>query len=442
VPRFAFALIVLVFLGRALTALVAVPPWQEPDEPSHVNYLRIVTRQANAPVLEGDAESEREILRSMVKYQWWEHYGRPRPTSVPGRFEEADRATSLDAMLPGPRPYYIVAGWLVSLYKGGAVGELYLLRLLSVVFGAATLWVTWAAVSELYAQRTAMVVTSLAALHPQFAFVSASASPDALVILLGTVVWWQSMRLVRDPARITALALLWAAALIAIATKRLGFPLVFVAAGITVAAVYRAACQGWRPTPLVIARGAVVVATAGLAASMLAPQTVHTIFWRMFEETPLTGSTRVLVGLAWDAAAPFTTGLFESWWLAVGWGRYLPPRWWISIAYALAVIAFLGVAHRWLRAADGTTRFELGAMVTILLLQGAAVYWVFLRIGHGAQGRHLFPCLVPALVLLWLGIDQWVAIRYRAHAAVGIVTLFALLDYTGWMLVAFPAYFA
>ena len=41
-------------------------------------------------------------------------------------------------------------------------------------------------------------------------------------------------------------------------------------------------------------------------------------------------------------------------------------------------------------------------------IQMLAVYWTYFRLGNGAQGKSLFPVLVPCLVLLWVGIEAWV----------------------------------
>ena len=75
-----------------------------------------------------------------------------------------------------------------------------------------------------------------------------------------------------------------------------------------------------------------------------------------------------------------------------------------------------------------------------LLVETSAVLWVFYRIGAGAQGRHLFPALVPSLTLLWLGIEQLAGVERRVVAAVTVVLLFATLDAAAWLLVAVPAY--
>lgn len=436
----ALGLIATVFACQALLAIAVIPPWQGPDEPSHVNFARIVTRQAHAPLLVRDADSEREILRSMVRHAWWQHYGRPALKTEPNRFDEVDRSSSLDGMLPGPRPYYVVAGRIASAWPGGVVGELYLLRLLSLVLGLATICVIWAATHTLFDQLTRVVVTIAAALHLQFILVSTTASPDALVNLLGVVVWWQVVRVARNPANIGAVAMLWAAAMAAVAIKRLGFPMILVAAGMTLFAVLRAKSRGWRQMLLWGVGSASAVALVGLATYTLAPDFFLSIVRRMLEGTPLIDSTQIPVALTWEFLLPFTKGFFESWWLAVGWGRYLPPSWWVFLAYALAIVALLGVVRRWLQAVNATTRIELGAMTLMILVQAAGEYWVYARMAHGAQGRHLFPCLVPALVLLWLGFAEWVPTRYRRHAAVGLIAVFALLNVSGWTRVAIPPY--
>ena len=114
------------------------------------------------------------------------------------------------------------------------------------------------------------------------------------------------------------------------------------------------------------------------------------------------------------------------------------------MALALTAIAAAGTAQRLFRdrALDPQTRMLIALAVIGLAVQVSAVYWNFFRLGNGAQGKSLFPVLVPCLVLLWSGIETWVPKPHRVHAAAALVLLFALLDAAVWGLVAFPAYSA
>ena len=73
---------------RIFLALALIPPWQQPDEPTHV--ARVEQQRNRIALLDGspDPAREGEILQSMASYDWWEHRGRgwETPTIIPKDF--------------------------------------------------------------------------------------------------------------------------------------------------------------------------------------------------------------------------------------------------------------------------------------------------------------------------------------------------------------------
>jgi hypothetical protein len=94
------------------------------------------------------------------------------------------------------------------------------------------------------------------------------------------------------------------------------------------------------------------------------------------------------------------------------------------------------------RHADRETRTLLWLGAAGIAIQLAAIYFVFFRVGVFAQGRYLFPFIVPSLVLLWTGIAAWIPPTRRVHAAAALVLVFVTLDAAAWSLVAVPAFYA
>ena len=58
---------------QLLIALALIPPWQQPDESTHV--ARVELQRSRITGLDGspDPARESEILQSMAYYDWWEH---------------------------------------------------------------------------------------------------------------------------------------------------------------------------------------------------------------------------------------------------------------------------------------------------------------------------------------------------------------------------------
>jgi hypothetical protein len=100
----------------------------------------------------------------------------------------------------------------------------------------------------------------------------------------------------------------------------------------------------------------------------------------------------------------------------------------------------LGLVRRLFREDDARLRIVIALALVALGIQVGAVYWTYFRLATGAQGRHLFPCLVPALVLMWIGVESLPPVQYRRYAALGLVAVLALLDTAFWGLVVVPAY--
>jgi hypothetical protein len=146
----------------------------------------------------------------------------------------------------------------------------------------------------------------------------------------------------------------------------------------------------------------------------------------------------------WSFFGRFTSFVHQSWWFSLGWVRYAPPSWWAMIAVSLTAIAAVGTGRQLvdLGTPGALKRMFIALAVIAVALQASALYWIYFRLGNGAQGKSLFPVLVPCLVLLWSGIETWVPTRLRVHAAAALIVLLALLDMAAWTLVALPAYYA
>jgi hypothetical protein len=439
----AFALLAF----RMLFALALIPPWQQPDEHRHVALIEL--RKTQLTLLDGSIEPplEREILQSMVRYDWWEHryaeQGRAvAPSIIPKDFDSAPGVGGSDRNVASlPTYFFGVARLLSWLPPLSIVEDLYILRAISAVFGMLTLWVAWLGARECLGTLGGTTVALLLALHPQFAIVSTAAAADGLVNLLGACMWWQTTVAVNRTHVLLPLAGVWCAAIAAASADRMGVPLLIVAFVVSVALVTLRRLS-WGRKVMVALPATAVVAVVVLGAAMWTLASfgetygLRDIFFQSWSLVP--------EAKTWDFFTRFTSFVHQSWWFSLGWVRYAPPSWWAGVALALTAIAAAGTAQRLFRdrALDPQTRMLIALAVIGLAVQVSAVYWNFFRLGNGAQGKSLFPVLVPCLVLLWSGIETWVPKPHRVHAAAALVLLFALLDAAVWGLVAFPAYSA
>lgn len=422
----------VILLLRMTLALTIIPPWQQPDEPIHVAVAE-VWRNRFAGSGDTDRGREAEIIHSMIRNAWWLHYGKPLPSGPePTRFVATGVVAEGIGLEPEsavyPSPYYATVGWLLSLGPLLPVEvDLTLMRGLSMALALGTLAIAFFSSRLALGDLAAMAVTSLLALQPQFVIASTTAGPDALVVFAGAIVWWQSVAALRGAQTVGSLAILWAAALSAALIDRLGVALIPVAVA-TSSFVSVRRMQRHRAFATV----GIAVFAIGLAIVVFRPLRSSLLLSLGDHLMPAIENRR-------EFAERFATSLFASWWYSLGWARYFAPAPAIGVAAVVTAIAGLGLGRRLL--ADGpAARDTIIVSLTSVLGFLGAVYWVFFRFGVGAQGRHLFPAMVPTLVLLWLGVSAWMPERFARQSAVALVLVFALLDVCTWTLVAFPVY--
>jgi hypothetical protein len=369
----------------------------------------------------------------MIAHRWWEHYGRTPPGDPPPRLATyTGLPFGIDPVRANfSRAYYWTVGGILSLGPRMPVHlDLYLMRVLSAAFAAILLSVAWLGTREALGDTHAAVVTLLLALHPQFAVTATSANPDMFIDLAGACVWWQAMvGLCRN--RVSALGFVWVAAAAAAFVDRMGVPLLIVALVATMFVLIRRAGLQLRTVLLSAAASAAIGTTLWFIDAT----------WRVFSVGAMGYQFDVVpTARTWDFFVRFTSFLAESWWLALGWVRYAPPAWWVAVAFLLSSVAIAGVLWRLARDGASRARVVVALALAVVGIQLAAEYWTFYRVATGPQGRHLFPVLVPTLVLMWMGIERVVPPSHRRQAAIGLVLTFALLDSLAWIVVAIPAY--
>ncbi len=425
-----------------MVALALIPPWQQPDEPTHA---AVVERQKNRFSLHDGSRQpgrEREILSSMTRYRWWEHraIGFPIPRDMPDNFENRVGVPSEGSARPGV--YSLAAGRFLGWFPQMSVLEdLYLLRAVSAVLGLVTFWMAWLGARECLGALGSATVSGLLALHPQFAILSTAATPDVIANALGAFLWWQTAVAVKRRHLALPLISVWVAAIGAAAADRMGVPLLAVA--LVVSIVIVSLKVRFRPR-----RAGIIVPAAVLLGLLVVGFATWTLegFGEAYQWSRVFSGTLAPVpgAMTWSSFTRFTSMLHQSWWFSLGWRPYLPPFWWTMLAAILTAAAAIGIGRRLFRDTklDAETRTLVALAIVAIAIQACAVYWTYFRLGNGAQGRYLFPFIVPSLVLLWTGVEAWVPRSQRAYAAGALVLLFALLDAVAWSWVAIPAYYA
>jgi hypothetical protein len=425
-------LAIALFLCRAAIGALVIQPWQGPDEPPHYVVAEQVAARSLGN-LAARAQLERDVLRSMADHEWWRGYRLATPTPVPTSFaQEPEHLGSGNMTQP---VYYLVAGSVLRAVRvSGLDRRYYVLRLLSVLLGVATILMAWAGARLLFDATTASVVAFMFALHPQFLFTALSVEPDALANAFGALAWWQGARFVVR-GRWTAALIALTAAVLALLTKRSGVPLLGVALVIVAFGVRRHV--RWSPRTLAATTSAATVAV-GLAMIIVLTSAAEAVVtlrsgWYatlfQFHAVPDFSARRIV---------EFSEGLLDSSWLVAGWLRYPAPPWWLATVRLLTFAGFAGAIvasgrRRELRIPLGVAAVSTGALIVAVFVSG-------LMTGAGAQGRYLFIVAAPFAVLLWVGFAEWWPEDRRWLAAPALIALLVALDIAGWITTLLPAY--
>ena len=439
--------VLVLFVCRAVIASTVVPPWQNPDEPTHVFLAQLLALPAavvnSSPIVRlsnGDLltrveqDIQGQILESMAAHRWWEAYGAQPPAAIPRAFVLLGQFSA--GTYTQPIYYGVAAGVLRATAPDNIDGTYWRLRALSILLAVIALWCAWAGTRLFFGDVVALGATAIASLHPQVLITTMAVNPDVLTAVWGAFIWWQVAELVNGRRRGLAFLLLIVGAVAAVLTKRSAVP---AAAMALLVAVWVFLPRTWRfsPRQRVLAVLAALAGVAAVAAATLVFDGLFTAvasFWSSVavQRRPLTS------GLLPVAAEYVGIGIDYAW-LIAGWQRFSPPDWWLWIVRGLTAVGLAGAVVAVIRARGRTQ-------------DGLAVAWVFVLIQVGAilipgfwnlaapQGRYLAPVLAPLAVLLWMGVMALTPVRWHAATGSLLVGAIALIDATALTATLIPAY--
>ena len=428
IVRLALAL----FLCRVIIGAFLIPAWQGPDEPSHYVLAELVgASKPSDAVMRADLE--RNVVRSMGAHQWWRGYRQATPSPPPTSFADVPEHLAYGTTLQPV--YYVLAGTILRFISSTDIDVRYfVLRMLSVLLGVATIVMGWAGARILFDPRTASIVALAASLSPQFLVGALAVSPEALVNAFGAFLWWQMARFVVSGS-LASVVLTGLAAVSAAWTKRNAVPL--LAAPLLLGGI-----AAWRKFSIDNKLLSAVGMAIGYAIAWIAVVVAFTqvpsfapirVFWSytVVIREPLNALTLRRV-------VDFTTGLIDSSWLVAGWLRFPAPLPWLRIVRLLTFGAGLGIPLALIRRPHVRVPILVAFVPALTQILATLVTGVIL--GGAPQGRYLFVVAAPLVALIWIGFAEWWPEDWRWLAAPTLVAMLLALDITGWITTLLPAY--
>lgn len=415
-------LLAVLFLYLAVTLAYGVvnPLFEAPDEHWHFFTAVYVKENGRLPVVEAEYDPwlSQEAAQPPLAYLIGAALIAPIDTDSARQEVELNPYAAIgDASAPNNINNAIHSEAAKWPWRGVALAA-HLLRALSAVYGLGTLLCIYGAGRLLWPGGwTALLATGLIAFLPQFNFLHASISNDPLIVLLAAAALWQLIRLWQNGVTRPRLALLGITIGLAALTKTAGIPLLVYAVGfLFVLGVRDGRYRLWGET------GIWVVLPVLLLAGWLWQRN-----WVLYGD-PTAANQFIRIaggdrGYTLGQVLAESDGLLLSLVAVFGWFNLRPPEWVYVIWGGIGALSLAGAvwggwrrgwpgwrlpALSWRGIRDWLQRpFALSWLLAGWPLAVYAGLATFMLRTEAAQGRLLFPALIPlALGVAW-GINQW-----------------------------------
>lgn len=496
--RFLWLLLAL-FIAKGLVTAFAFPAFSGHDEVAHYAYLRIFAEEGRVPVIPNIEEWREQYAEHGSKFAWdrmpAELYVYAQQDGLVtsyttkdwfgGRPEPIWTVSVLNDYYPSgwvytgnhPPLFYLLLTPLYHLVKDLDVNQqLYIFRLATIPFGLITIVFAYLTVRTLFPRDAflGMTVPAFVAFQPQISYESTMLNNDILAIALTSAVVWLLVLGLRKrfPWWICMLiGLGFGFAVLAKSTSTI------VALLIAIAMAFGIGIRRWKQW---IPRGAL---TAAIGAILVAPWALY----MMVQYGDLTALNRVSELQWWNPSGElpsiwkmlsnrwFHWDRWKETWGAFGWrriqldmhgdGTLLRVLLWIAI---LGVIGLAVYAIRFLREQRDINRLEeqgigfgeirehrdetlaiLPWQVTGILTMGVACtigYGAVLQFGTSfvlTQARYYFPMIVPASLLMMLGIRSWFPRHWLPYVGAGVflgLVVLNILIYSAYVIPFWPGF--
>ncbi len=418
-------LVLFMILGAAYG--LATPILEKPDEPAHLAYIKMLADGAGFPLSLSDPPKQESSQPPLF-------YVSAAMALRVMRLTTADWSPCLTRNPAFPNlardsrndnKNVFIHAVTNDIWQPGLGRAVLVARLVSLLFGAVTVYATYRLALELFFDRRtqALLAASFVAFLPQFIFISSSTSNDSTTVALCTLALWVTVRVLRrgftwQRALVLGLALggatlskvsalgLWPLALLAVSAfstekqphfkQRLGWSVVVVGVALLTA-------------------GPWLVRSAVVFGDVLGTSTHLSMPWARAEPLPLA------------TALGQIPGALNSWWLSFGWGDIIAPSWVYGGLNALGLIGLVGAAVGGWQARDQRLArwgvILLASWMLVIII--AFVRWIQLL--DAVLGRLLFPALSATAVLCALGwhtlLRRWASAPVWGLLALSVVAL-------------------
>ena len=434
--RWPLAAILVLFLLLGFAYSAVNPLHEATDELRHYRFVQHLIQRRSLPVqgegsgLDCTVQGHHPPLyyAAAALATFWIETGRDVCYAPPGnpfwayRYWEVGRDNK-NQYLHGPDEVFP--------WRGDALAA-HLARVVNLLFGALTVWLTWATARVIWPARPALAAGSAAfvAFNPMFLYLAAAINNDVIAAAAGAAVIYACVRLLRDER---GLSWRWGAILgalygLALLSKfNLAAIIVVIEAAVTWVAWRRGQWRQWVVVNLLIVGVATLLAGWWFGRNML-----------LYGEP--TGIERLteLWGVR-DPRDSFALAVSElpyawtSLWGRFGYGQIPLPAWMYAALFGVLLLAVAGYVVAGVRRYQVRRTSESASHLPpsplhprspaplLLLALNVAIFFAvlfnYLLVSPaGPMGRFFFPALSSLAVLLFYGLSLLVGTRYERQS--------------------------
>jgi hypothetical protein len=417
--RWLAAAILASYIGLACWYSAVIPLGEAPDEVPQFTNVRYVAQNHRLSTNASEHESFQPPLYYMMAAaltSWIKDApGAPFGVWANADFDSVDPRSPKNLLLHNTAEDWPYRGWVLAWH---------LVRLLSIAFGAITVWAVYQLGRVIFPSRQgiALFLAALIAFTPQFLFISAVANNDSAATGFSALILWQiAVLLHRAPRtdgrwlrwRCVALGLLLGLGLLS-KTNLLALVPVVALAILVSAFLHResgvnqvgslASRRAWLAVSCLLLTGASAAALSGWLFLRNLLEFGDPLGWSlMLSASPVREDPLTLAVLRW-----LFSGLYQSFWLK--WAAVQLDRWIYSFIGVLCIFGlagfFVSLFRRW-RLVGPATRwtlalFSLDAAITI-----AALVRFTAAVLATEQARLIYPIAPIVMLVLVAGWAWW-----------------------------------
>jgi len=445
------AWLLLVTFLKGLVWMSVVPLWHTPDEQAHFaqvqNMAEGVTPVYGQPTTSLEIYTSERLLQTARddmgnnSYTYHPEFNISYTSGTNGFFEaeikqipKSDRTKLVITETTAYPPFYYTLASFVYRFVYGAdlINRVFTTRIVSILLMVIAVYYTYKIGSFIFPQNPTFATSGavLVSFHPMFTFTMTGVNSDVLMNTLFTVFIYYSLVFALEPFKVSTILLLGLTYLAGVLTKptfHIGFLLIIFATLVFIKKHFHA-LQSWKKYSGAILLLALLVIMASLYAMRIRiAETFNTRSFTLIPEVSFENQAQPDLTFAshlkWTLqhtvreVLPWYWGVFK--WLGV-----TLPRWSNRLINRVIIVAGIGLIMYVIKLMR-MKRLSKSDWAILLLAFTASSYffaltvwdWLFTRsngYSFGMQGRYLFPQIAAHMLLLLIGLLQFIPQKRQA----------------------------